>query len=241
MIIHVYTVCWNEEKMLPFFLQYYGSFAEKIVIYDNQSTDKSAKIIDGHPKTKRIVFDTGGKYVERRLTEIRNTAWMESRGKADWVMVVDVDEFLYHYPSLPPLLESYKAWGITFPKIDGYEMVSPIFPKRDASIFTHCKMGFPDAFYAKRVCFNPVIDVTFGPGSHKCQTSGKVKESMQPDIKLLHYHYMGPEFLETKRAGRWNRQSDDNRQNGWGIHNDPANPYRKVFMDALKKSRPVIR
>lgn len=240
MIIHVYTVCWNEEKMLPFFLGYYGSFAEKIVVYDNQSTDKSAKIIDAHPKTKRIVFDTGGQYVESRLTEIRNTAWKASRGKADWVMVVDMDEFLYH-PLLVPYLQSYKTMGVTLPKIDGYEMTSPTFPQPGTNLFTHCKTGFSSEWFSKRVCFNPHVDMVFGPGSHKFSAQGQVVESKNPDIKLLHYHYLGLEFVESKRSGRWKRQSEENRRNGWGIHYDPVNPYRKAFMDALKRSRPVIR
>jgi len=240
-IIHVYTVCWNEEQILPFFLGYYGSFAEKIVVYDNQSSDKSAKIIDAHPKTKRIVFDTGGQYVESRLTEIRNTMWRGSRGKADWAMVVDMDEFLYH-PRLLDFLKSYKMMGVTLPKIDGYEMASPVFPKPGTNLFTHCKTGFPSEFYSKRACFSPYIDMTFGPGSHKFLAKGQVVESRNADIKLLHYQYLGWEFFEAKRAGRWKRQSDENTKHGWGIHYIPQGPepYRKVFMDALAKSKPVI-
>ena len=35
MRIHVYTVSWNEEKIMPHFLRFYGAVADRIVVYDN--------------------------------------------------------------------------------------------------------------------------------------------------------------------------------------------------------------
>ena len=43
MKVKVYSICYNEEYMLPFFLQHY-SFAD-IVVYDNESTDNSLEIM----------------------------------------------------------------------------------------------------------------------------------------------------------------------------------------------------
>lgn len=44
MIIHAHILAWNEEKILPFTLDYYSSFCEKIFIHDNMSTDSSDDI-----------------------------------------------------------------------------------------------------------------------------------------------------------------------------------------------------
>ena len=46
--------------------------------------------------TEVIPYSTGGKINDFKYLEIKNNAWKKSRGKADWVIVVDMDEFLYH-------------------------------------------------------------------------------------------------------------------------------------------------
>jgi len=50
MKIHAYIIAWNEEKILPFTLDYYSKFCEKIYIYDNMSTDNSDKIYKKYEK-----------------------------------------------------------------------------------------------------------------------------------------------------------------------------------------------
>jgi glycosyltransferase involved in cell wall biosynthesis len=241
MIVHVFTVCWNEERMLPFFLDHYGAFADRIVVYDNQSTDRTAAIVDAWPGATRMVFDTGGEYVERRLMDIRNQAWKASRGVADWVMVVDVDELLYH-PDILGLLARYKASGITLPKVAGFQMVSSTFPAPDARLVTQCRTGFASRPYSKRVCFQPTLDISFGPGSHRFRTATDVVESEHADLKLLHYRYLGVDFLSTVYAARWRRQSAENLKNGFGSHFEPgyAGDYGAVFSSALRKASPVI-
>jgi glycosyltransferase involved in cell wall biosynthesis len=49
MKIWAYAICWNEEVMLPYYLKHYEKFCEKIIIYDNMSTDNSRNIIKNHP------------------------------------------------------------------------------------------------------------------------------------------------------------------------------------------------
>jgi len=49
MIIHAHILAFNEEKILPFTLDYYSSFCKKIFIYDNMSTDSSDDIYEQYP------------------------------------------------------------------------------------------------------------------------------------------------------------------------------------------------
>ena len=74
--------------------QHYDTFVDKFFIYDNESTDKSADIIAANPKVKKISFQTEG-FEDEIQNTIKNECWKASRGKADYVIVCDIDEFLY--------------------------------------------------------------------------------------------------------------------------------------------------
>ena len=94
-IIHVYSVCWNEEKFLPFYLKHYSSFAEKIIVYDNESTDNTLKILKQNPKVEIKTYKTGNKNDAITKTELLEKSWKKSRGKADWIILADIDELIH--------------------------------------------------------------------------------------------------------------------------------------------------
>ena len=58
---------------------------------------------------------------------LSNECWRASRGVADWVIVTDIDEHLYH-SDLFTLLIRYKAQATTFIPELGYQMISEKFP-----------------------------------------------------------------------------------------------------------------
>ena len=128
MRLHIYTVCWNEQELLPYYLRHYSQFAERIVVYDNQSTDATADIVRACSKAEHRIYDTGGVFDDPEILRIKNTAYKESRGQADFVVVGDVDEILYH-PQMADLLQKYKREGVTLPKTRGIDMVSWRFPR----------------------------------------------------------------------------------------------------------------
>jgi hypothetical protein len=113
MKIRIYTVCWNESAMLPHFLRHY-QFADKIVVYDHHSTDDSAAIIWRFPNTILHTLHCPDEIHESQLLRVKNNIYKECRGQADFVIVVDADEFVYH-PFLMDLMADYKAEGITLP------------------------------------------------------------------------------------------------------------------------------
>jgi glycosyltransferase involved in cell wall biosynthesis len=45
MVIHLYTFGWNEMRMLPFFIRHYEPFVDKIVFYDDGSTDGTLDLL----------------------------------------------------------------------------------------------------------------------------------------------------------------------------------------------------
>lgn len=237
MKVHVYTLCYNEEVLLPYFFRHYKPMAERIVVYDNGSIDKSRELVTSLGGELRNL-DTGGEHSDRAQTKLKNTCYNESRGKADWVIVVDMDEFMYH-PNLVGLLKSYKASGITFPKVLGFDMFSEKPPSRNGQIYEEIREGWPYWMYNKFSVFHPDIDVNFGPGCHKADPKGPVKMSDTPEIKLLHYRYLGAEYFARRYIMRMARISEDNVKNGWGLITPPDGVLmedwlRHVYFNDLK-------
>ena len=42
--IDMHVLCWNEEKMIPYFLNHYENLVSRIFVYDNKSTDNNKSI-----------------------------------------------------------------------------------------------------------------------------------------------------------------------------------------------------
>jgi hypothetical protein len=230
MIIHAHILAYNEEKILPFVLDYYSNICDKIFIYDNMSTDGSDEIYKKYPKVIVVKWNSNNEINEFNYLNIKNNAYKKSReDKADWVIVCDTDEILYH-PRLLDKLQYYKDNGITVPKINGHDMVSEKFPDYDGEPITNkIKTGsevYPP--FCKNIIFNPKLDVSFGIGGHSFQANGAVF-SNSPELKLLHYKFLGVEYVENIYKARTERLSEFNKQNKLGEH------YFNVPYDYMKK------
>ena len=88
MTIDVFSLCYNEEIILPYFLNHYKKFVRNFTIYDNMSTDNSVNIMNEYG-VNVIPYDTQGKMDESTYLNIKNTCCKGS--DADWVIVCDMD------------------------------------------------------------------------------------------------------------------------------------------------------
>ena len=216
--IHVYTLCWNEEAMLPHFLRHYA-FADRIVVYDNESTDRSRNLIQtcGHAELRS--YDSGGTIDDKRYLDIKNTTWKESRGKADLVIVCDMDEFLYH-PHLGKVFQYMKASGHTLLKPLGYEMVGDRIPAPDEDLLTCIPNGMRSYVYDKCIVFDPnaIEEIHYGIGCHACRPEGQIDYLCLPDVYLLHYKNLSLEYVAKRYEIYSQRLSGFNKQRGIGAH-----------------------
>jgi hypothetical protein len=240
MKIHAHILSWNEEKILPFTLDYYSSFCEEIYIHDNMSTDSSDEIYKKYPKVTVIKWSSDNQINEMNYINLKNNEYKNySRNKdVDWVIVCDCDEFLYH-PNLLTVLQDYKEKGITVPRISGHDMVSESFPIYDGELITK-KIKIGSERYqpmCKNIIFNPDIDVSFGVGAHSF-TSPNGVFSQDEDLKLLHYKFLGKDYVKTLYVSRAKRLSDFNKQNKFGDHyfNLPF----KYMDELLNKKQEII-
>ena len=233
MKIHVYTMCWNEEDLLPFFLKHYERFADKIVAYDNMSSDRTPQILDAHPLCERRTLDTGEQIRDDLLLKFKNNAWKESRGQADWVIVCDADEFIFH-PDLPAYLNSCKQRAITIPHPTGFSMVSDSWPEPSRQIWEQVKEGRPDLFFSKKAVFDPdaIREINYKPGAHLSYPEGRIKEERDPNLKLLHYKYIGGVKKLAERRDRFSqRLSLVNKMFGWGTKATSRDAFREHYYE----------
>ena len=218
-IIHYYSVCWNEEKMLPFMFYHYDKFIDRYYIYDNESTDSSISIINNHPNAKLITFKTDG-FNDMTQNQIKNECWKKSRGKADYVVVCDIDEFFY-VPDMNEFIKAIKEERVSLPMSNGYDMVSDKFPNYalTPSILDVAGNGVPNKDYAKCIFFNPykIVEINYDPGAHICHPLGIVRCSTEPQYKVLHYKNLGVEYVLERYNDYKNRMSIENIKNGFAF------------------------
>tara|TARA_R110000803_G_scaffold33746_4_gene73858 strand:- start:552 stop:1277 length:726 start_codon:yes stop_codon:yes gene_type:complete len=237
MKIHAYIIAWNEERILPFTLDHYSQFCEKIYVYDNMSTDGSDEIYKKYDKVVVKKWQTPEKKYNQLIVDhdIKSNIYKQSRKyDVDWVIVCDCDEFLYHENLLDKLKE-YKDKGITMPKIDGHDMFSETFPEHDGEPITD-KIKIGSETYdvmCKNIIFNPSLDIKYSFGSHSVNAP-TAKFSEEAELKLLHYKFLGKEYVNWRYNKLSKQLSDFNIKNGLGGH--WTRPPMK-YMDEMKEKQ----
>jgi len=243
-IVHLYAVCWNEARIAPYFINHYSEFVDAFYIYDNMSTDMTATLLARYEKVTVIPYDTGNTLNDSVNLEIKNTAWKRSRGKADFVIVCDMDELLYHR-DMRSALHLLAKDGYTVATPHGYNMVSRSLPEFNGNqgITGLIRTGI-DARqdYSKSILFSPELeDINFTPGGHKCSPKGRVKLFASDHLKLLHYKYVDRDHVMAKMQIYKNRLSDINRKHGWGHHYEqPVEQVLLQFDRRILEAKTVI-
>jgi glycosyltransferase involved in cell wall biosynthesis len=237
MKIHVYAATYNEERFLPFFLRHYD-FAERIVIYDNESTDRTVEIAKANRRCEVRMMATGGLYLDTALADMKNHAWKEARGQAEWVIVVDVDELLWHR-DLGGFLDYAESQQATICQPRGYNMIAREFPARtDLPITEQCRLGVPSPNYSKPVLFRPaaIDEINFAVGAHRAYPTGDVNWLRAAGLILLHYKTLGWDYLWQRTLANTARITDEERAKAWHTHltvtkEEALHNYRALLLD----------
>lgn len=238
-----YTIVRNEAKMLPWWLRYYGSFCEHLVVYDDASDDGTPELARAAGAEVRGLPWSGLDDGE----SVRFAEWVypEARGLAHWVMWVDADELVVdgQAPIEDVLGEMCsRTPRVQLPKVQGLQMYASEFHAASEWPMTQLhelvRRGVPDENYSKAVVFDPDLELSFGVGRHS--TGGA---PLQPStLKLLHFRFMGRAYyLERSRRNhaRLSARAFDSR---WGAATYPENVEREADMNeaAMQHATEVI-
>jgi Glycosyl transferase family 2 len=200
--------------MLPFFFRHYDPFVDHYVLFDAGSTDDTLSLLADHQKVEVRQFvwsDTESfAFSEQSLS---NHCWKESRGAADWVIVTDIDEHLFH-PSILQYLDSCSDEGITLIPALGFQMISEDVPADGETLCQSRFFGAPWTQMMKPSIFKPseIEEINFSIGRHTANPIGNVRVPQRDEVLLLHYKYLNFEQTHS-RHGQLARglKSKDNR------------------------------
>lgn len=243
-IIHYYALCWNEEKMLPFMFDYYKQFVDRFTLYDNYSDDSSESIILSQPNAHIKKFSMDGEINDYIYQDIKNNCWKQSRGKADYVIVCDTDEFIYH-SDIHQAITQLKCDKYSIVKPYGYNMYSTDYPVYDSQhlLISQVKRGIRVPMFDKCILFDPhaIVEINYKPGAHECHPWGRVKKYRNEDIKLLHYKNIGLEQLLERNRAYASRLSKENTEKGYGAeYLKKEQTIIQEFNDNLQKATEII-
>ncbi|HKY05158.1 MAG TPA: glycosyltransferase family 2 protein [Blastocatellia bacterium] len=217
--IDVYALCWNEKRMLPYFFRHYDKLASRYFIFDNGSTDGSVEMLKLNRKVRLGSFEVkGDSFVGEALSRY-NECWKQSRGEADWVIVCNVDEHIYH-PDLKGYLKRCKRLGVSLIIPEGFNMVSEAFPETEGPLYETVKYGMRDQLMDKPEIFDPdkIDEINFGPGRHGANPTGEVVTPRNVKVKLLHYKYIGLDHLLRRHGELKSGLRPLDIKYGWGQH-----------------------
>jgi glycosyltransferase involved in cell wall biosynthesis len=200
--VDVYTITYNEGKLLPYFLRHYETFADRIFAWDDGSDDGTVDILKSHPKVTILPHHIG------RLDDLYFVRYLwpqyriYSRGSADWVICAESDEFVYHEDILWKLGELGKR-GFYRVFCNGYEMFHNRFPATNGQIYDEARFGLFSEKFSKPIVFSPSCDMKWKPGRHHC--SREKKSVRDTGIIILHYRLLGYDFYMDKMRKHYDR------------------------------------
>jgi glycosyltransferase involved in cell wall biosynthesis len=230
MFVEAHIIAWNESQVIPFTIKHYKQFCDRVVIYDNYSTDNTREIALSLGCDVRL-FGIEGVLSDFEYLKLKNNVWKTSA--ADLVIVCDCDEILI---TDRQQLERNSAFTIfnTF----GWNIYSQNVPRE---IFTEITEGFHDENYSKNIIWKPkqVKEINFVYGCHESKPSGQVVYSPEV-LPLFHYHNIGGyERVKKRHEAYCKRLSPHNIKWKLGVHYSESEPkQKKDWYDQIQKAIP---
>lgn len=218
-VTHLYCLCWNEAHMLPYFFRHYDPLVDRYFVFDDGSTDGSPELLRQHPKVTLRSFRPENDTFVDSARVFYETAWQESRGRADWVVLVNIDEHLHH-PEGRAYFRTCLRKGYTILPAKGYEMVSDLFPRGDAPLWATIKDGVRSRPSDKLCAFHPdaITSIGYGVGRHTASPEGRALAPRRTRLKLLHYKYLGASYVAERYAQLGARMLKVDVARQWGRH-----------------------
>jgi 2-polyprenyl-3-methyl-5-hydroxy-6-metoxy-1,4-benzoquinol methylase/uncharacterized coiled-coil protein SlyX len=222
------TMVYNEAFMLPYFLRHYQYLDKIHVLYETDSTDDSLEILN---RAQNVVIENchieGGLDDIEKIRIINNTL----HGiEADWVYVLDPDEFVFS-PGESPYdflkRQNYDVVRSTMYQVYRHrtdkdlDPLLPPIPQRihgDQDLFSTVKESnrAANSVYIKPNIVRPSSRIRFFPGHHDVEGAPLIS----PESFIgAHWHMADPAIAVHRRMERTARISERNKANQMGWQN----------------------
>ena len=240
----VITVAFNEEYMLPQFIEHHLQFASKIHIIDGGSTDCSHKIIEKYGSSVELDIRPSDTLDDVSLLDIRNnTAAALSHEHYDWFAVVDVDEFIVG--DVLPILHNCKEEVY---RITPYHMVGDPSVVHEVFNPADCQTGLLDYQWGdKSVLFRSGIEPRYSIGCHSASPINSLDRrpatiNMDRRLQVRHYQMYDLNQYLKKSALAAARLSARNKQHGYGVNRQRActEEFHKYWNSSERVNVPML-
>lgn len=204
-MLTVYTMTYNEEKMLAHFVRHYRSrFPScEIHVFDHASSDMTASLAHN---MGCLVHEYGAPHEvhDGRLAQWKNSVWKSAT--TPWVVVCDADELLN---ITEDQLRSEVGFGATIVRTEGYNLVSDY----DGQPVEKVSKGVRAPLYDKAILFSRerIADINYDLGAHHCAPTGSVVWT-GTRYPLWHMSLLDEKASLQKRKYTAARMSDYNKQ-----------------------------
>lgn len=248
-----YTLCYNEEFIIPWVIQYWEKIRKDgidlhIYVWDNYSTDSSVEMLSKYDWITINYFKTDGQN-DPIQAQIKNTVWKNSKGKADFVCVSDFDEILWSNNLKSELQymkdNDYNVLGTLWYAFCGDEM--PVYAE-DKYLHQLVKKGykqyinhmeqFKDLGKFMIIDPNKIEDMNWSVGNHICNPKPEIRLYISSEIVAFHINKgLSEDFFVNKRKTMGKNLSSLNRMKGYCFeYNFPEEQSRQEYREYQKKS-----
>lgn len=217
---------YNEELLLPHFLDWYSSQADTIFIIDNESTDRSREICGRYQNVVLSTYKTGGVNDVEAANVVIEQARKACSGKYAYVIRADCDEFVVSKNGNSIKTEIDQAGMPEVLGTHGYNMWPkpgdpPYDPKK--SLFEQIRWGVENIkFTSKPAIIRPESKLKYILGGHAIagnkNLNDRLKDVKKSSFYLLHYKALNKEMFISRRMMRARMLSDRSRELGIAGH-----------------------
>ena len=158
------------------------------------------------------------------LQSFKNNVWKSS--KADYVIVIDVDEFI----NIPKDIAT-----CTLLQCEGWDMIGDGVQNPD-----EITEGVRNGYYDKCCIFSPkeITEINYGIGGHMCDPEGKILV-YNSKAKMYHMKYISEEYMLKNFSSIKNSLSEINLKLGWSRHylvesEEIIRKYKQLFQEKIK-------
>ncbi len=248
-----YKVCWitlckDEIDILPFVSQYWERMADKVVVYDNGSTDGSLEYLSKLSYVEIRHFESTGQN-DVLQKQIKEQAYLEFKDSYDIVIISDMDEVFY-INDFKAVLEDFIGGGYNCLVTPIYSLCEDLKPQPEEGKLLHqlChkfykqKMNHMEGFkdVSKISIFNTKVTdkISMSVGQHFVYTNPTMNIMLANDGFCLHIDKgFGIKYKYNIRQKMNKNLSDANRKYGMCIeYADSYEKLKKEYLENQEKS-----